>query len=67
MISPSGTKRALYTHEDTFWVTVHANPNGHTEAAMIEDEIIAKDYASFDAEALEKIKEQICLGLPQQS
>lgn len=45
LISPAGCKRAIYTLTDVRWVTVHLNPNGHTEFNdELEDEIIAKDY-----------------------
>ena len=45
LISPSGCKRALFTHTPTWWITVHLNPNGHEEFnESFEDEIIAKDY-----------------------
>jgi len=45
MVSPAGCKRALFTHTPTWWITVHLNPNGHTEFNnTLEDEIIAKDY-----------------------
>lgn len=42
MISPAGTKRALYTHEETVWTTVHVTEE--TDLAMIEAEVIAPDY-----------------------
>jgi len=45
MLSPAGCKRALYTHTPTWWITVHLNPNGHTEFNdTFEDEIVAQDY-----------------------
>ena len=45
MVSPAGCKRALFTHTPTWWITVHLNPNNHTEFNDdLEDEIIAKDY-----------------------
>ena len=44
MVSSSGTKRALYTHEDTVWTTIHANPTNETDLLKIEDFTIAKDY-----------------------
>jgi hypothetical protein len=45
LMSPAGCKRALFTHTPTWWITVHLNPNGHTEFNdELEDEIIAKDY-----------------------
>lgn len=42
MISPAATKRLVYTHEDTVWITVHATKE--TELEKIEEEIIAKNY-----------------------
>ena len=49
IISPAGCKRALYTHTPTWWITVHLNPNGHTECTQeLEDEIIAKDYLEIE-------------------
>jgi hypothetical protein len=45
MLSPAGCKRALYTHTPTWWITVHLNPNGHTEFNdAFEDEIVVQDY-----------------------
>lgn len=45
MVSPAGCKRALFTHTPTWWITIHLNPNGHTEFNdELEDEIIVKDY-----------------------
>ena len=41
-VTPPGTKRIIWTHEDTVWVTVHVtNSKNLTE---IEEEIIAKTY-----------------------
>ena len=49
LISPAGCKRALYTHTPTWWITVHLNPNGHTEFNQdLEDEIIAKDFMELE-------------------
>jgi hypothetical protein len=62
MISPAGTKRVVYTHTDTVWVTVHATDSKDLDE--IEEQVIAKDY--YDEElnqnqlqALEGIR---CLG-----
>jgi hypothetical protein len=45
LMSPSGCKRALFTHTPTWWITVHLNPNGHTEVCEgLENETIAEDY-----------------------
>ena len=37
-----GTKRALLTHEETVWITVHHTEE--TELDKIEDELIAKTF-----------------------
>jgi hypothetical protein len=53
MISPAGTKRALYTHMDCEWTTIHK-----TDALTPEDaekEIIAPSYADEQLQA-NKIK-----------
>ncbi len=44
MISPAGTQRAVYVHEDTIWITVHHNPGNETDLEKIEDFVIAKTY-----------------------
>lgn len=51
-ITKSGTKRVLYIHEDTVWVTVHVTKE--TDLAKIEEEIIAKDYVEFDKSQIDK-------------
>lgn len=53
-ITPAGTKRAVYHHEDTVVVTVHATDK--TDIAEIEDEIIAKDWNEIDSN-----REAVCL------
>ena len=45
-ITKAGTKRVIYTHEDTVWITVHATKE--TDLAKIEEEIIAKDFDELD-------------------
>lgn len=47
MVSKAGTKRVVYTHEDTWWATVHLT--NETDLEKIEEEIIAPSYASYDA------------------
>jgi hypothetical protein len=47
LISPPGTKRAVYALEDTVWVTVHANPDNTQDLAVLEAQIIAPDYAAL--------------------
>lgn len=45
--SEAGAKRALYVHEETVWITIHAVQS--TDLAEIERDIIAPDYAELDA------------------
>jgi hypothetical protein len=46
MVSKAGTKRVVYTHEDTTWATVHLTDSQDLE--QIEEEIIAKSYDELD-------------------
>lgn len=46
MVSKAGTKRVVYTHEDTTWATVHLTDSQDLE--QIEDEIIVKSYEELD-------------------
>ncbi len=41
-VSPSGTKRLVYAHEDTVWTTVHAS--NETDLVKLEEELILKNY-----------------------
>ena len=63
MISPAGTKRALFTYSDTCWVTVHNNPDNITNTDELENQIIAKDYSdSVLTENQVKALEGLCLS-----
>ncbi len=53
-ITPAGTKRIIYAHEDVVFVTVHVTKE--TDLNKIEEEIIAKDFSEIDG------GEKICLG-----
>ncbi len=44
-ITPAGTKRVVYFHEETVWVTVHATKE--TDLQKIEDEVIAKTFGEL--------------------
>lgn len=52
MVSEAGTKRAVYTHTDAIWTTIHLTNS--TDLAEIEDELIAKTYADYEAFLLTK-------------
>jgi len=41
-ITERGTKRLLYMHEDTIWITVHATESKDLD--IIEEEVIAKTF-----------------------
>ena len=57
-ITKPGTKRAIYTHTDCVFVTVHATEN--TDIQKIEEEVIAKDFNDPEI-TLEDIK--LCFNL----
>ncbi len=68
-ITPAGTKRIVYVHEDTVWITVHATRK--TDLKEIEDEVIAKTYdemedkvkcLDFIKEVSQDRRENICHG-----
>jgi hypothetical protein len=47
LMSPAGTKRAIYALTDTVWITIHANPDNLRDLAALEALIIAPDYAAL--------------------
>lgn len=47
IVSPAGTKRIAYAHEDTVWTTIHGTHE--TDVDAIEANVIAKDDADFIA------------------
>jgi len=58
MLSPAGCKRALFTHTPTWWITVHLNPNGHSEFNdNYEGELIAKDFMELEMRYNPKVVE----------
>ena len=50
MVSPAGTQRAVYVHEDTTWITIHANPDNLTDLAELEELIIARSHTEIEKE-----------------
>lgn len=55
MVTPAGTKRAVYVHEDTVWVTVHVTKE--TDLEKIEAEVIAKDFAEIEGLTVKSLQE----------
>lgn len=45
-VSEPGTKRIIYAHEDSLWITVHATDE--TDLVKIEEELIAKSFDELD-------------------
>lgn len=56
LISPPGTKRAGYAHEETVWTTIHANPTDETDPDVLESILITPMYL---------VEEAVCPSLPQ--
>lgn len=50
MISPAGTKRIVYTIEDTTWITVH-EVGQERDLGKIEDIVIAKSYDKLELQS----------------
>lgn len=45
IVSPAGTKRIAYAHEDTIWITVHGTEE--TDLEKIENHFIAQSEGEF--------------------
>ncbi|MFA5158663.1 MAG: hypothetical protein WC451_05775 [Patescibacteria group bacterium] len=58
-ITPAGTKRLIYCHEETVWITVHKTDK--TDLGEIEEEIIAKSFDELDNIIEINFKEQFIL------
>ena len=56
-ITEPGTKRMLYMHEDTVWITVHVT--NETDLEKIEEQIIAKSFDDIQltSDDIKKLKE----------
>lgn len=48
LVSKAGTKRVIYAYDDTVWATVHLT--NETDLEKIEDDLIAPDFDSVEAE-----------------
>lgn len=56
IMSPAGTKRALYAVTDLVWITVHHNPTNTQDLAILEKDIIADSYEDYKTFVLGKGK-----------
>ena len=56
-ITPAGTKRIIYCHEDCIFVTVHATEL--TDIDKIEEEVIAKDFDEFEQSIIDKFMKKV--------
>ena len=60
-ITPAGTKRIIYCHEDCVFVTVHATKE--TDIEKIEEEVIAKYFDEFEQATIDKFMEKVEVSL----
>jgi hypothetical protein len=56
-ITPAGTKRLIYCHEDCVFVTVHAT--NETDLEKIEEEVIAKDFSEVDKNEIDNFMKEV--------
>ena len=57
-ITKPGTKRLIYMHEDTIWITVHATDKLKPEDVL--EDVLAKDFNDPDI-SIENMKKQLKL------
>jgi hypothetical protein len=62
MVSPPGTKRAGYAHEDTVWTTIHANVDDVKDLDQLEAVLIVPDFESLDSNVIDAQEVKPCLG-----
>ena len=48
IIAQPGTKRVIYSHEDTIWYTAHKNPSNTEDLDQLEKEIVAVSYEEYE-------------------
>jgi hypothetical protein len=48
-ITPPGTKRVLYIHEDSIWITVHHNPDNITDIEKLEAHYAVPSFQEYEA------------------
>jgi len=50
LVTGTGSK-GVYAYEDTLWLTVHPNEGNGTDLEVIENNVIAPDYAALENKA----------------
>ena len=48
IIAEPGTKRVIYSHEDSIWYTAHKNPSNIEDLDRLEREIVAVSYEEYE-------------------
>lgn len=46
--APPGVKRAVFTHADTWWTTIHHNPTDERDLSALEAIFIAPSFEALD-------------------
>ena len=64
-VAPPGTKRFGFSHEDTVWITIHANPDNITDIDVLERMIHVQEVVEIESgdvcEELEYFKNEVDL------
>lgn len=50
LVSSAGIKRVGYAHEDTLWITVHANPDDERDMEKLEARFISPTFEALGAD-----------------
>lgn len=60
ILSSAGIKRVGFAHEETVWVTVHANPDDERDLEKLESRFIAPSFEALEHTTVED--DRLCLG-----
>lgn len=58
-ITKPGTRRVIYAHEDTVWITFHTNPDNGQDLAAIEERLIERRELTEGKSAFELYREEM--------
>jgi len=48
MVSSPGSKRVIYSHEESIFVNIHKNPSNTKDISQLEDEIVSMTIEEFN-------------------